>query len=126
MKMFKRFRAALRLKEAVRQADDAHKKTGERYYVMPNGNSGKLIIMDRYNFRKLKHKGYLSRKAFVRNLEMECFYCTPYRNGSGKLPRNVIDLKRKQYISWVMSLGKTKRTSIFDWLKSIKGNGKQV
>lgn len=121
MNIFKRIRAALRLKEAVRQADNAHKKTGERYYVMPNGNSGKLIIMDRYNFRKLKHKGYLSHKVIVRDLEIECFYCTPYRNGSGELSKSVIDLKRKQYISWVVSLGRTKHTGIFNWFKSIKG-----
>lgn len=108
MNIFRRIRAALRLQEAVRQADKAHRETGERYYVMPNDNSGKLIIMDRFNFRKLKHKGYLPHKAVVRDLEIECFYCTPYRNGCGKLPKSVIDLKRKQYIRWVASIKKQK------------------
>lgn len=113
MNIFKRFRAMLRLHEAVRQADKAHKETGERYYVMPNGSNGKLIIMDRFNFRKLKQKGYVPYKVIVRDLVIECFYCTPYRNGDGKLPKSVIDLKRRQYISWVDSL-------------KFQKNGKQV
>jgi len=127
MNIFKRIRAMLRLNEAVIQADKAHEKTGERYYVMPNGKSGKLTIMDRINFRKLKHKHYLSNRVFVRNLEEECFYCTPYRNGSSALPKNVITLKRKQYIKFLKKNEKPKKT-ISDWLKLVKAkfNGKQV
>ena len=74
MNIIKKLRASIRLNEAVVQADKAHEETGERYYVMPNGKSGKLIIMDRFNFRKLKQKGYLSRSTFVNDLERECFY----------------------------------------------------
>ena len=114
MNIFKRFRAVLRLKEAVRQADKAHKETGERYYVMPNGNSGKLIIMDRFNFRKLKQKRYVSHNVFVSDLERECFYCTPYRNGNGNLPKEVINMKRCQYIEYLCKLDMRKK------------NGKQV
>lgn len=101
MNIFKRIRATLRLNEAVRQADKAHRETGERYYVIPNGDEGNLIIMDRFNFRKLKHKGYLPRKAVVRDLEISCFYCTPYRNGNGILPKEVINFKRKQYMKFL-------------------------
>jgi hypothetical protein len=108
MNIFKRIRAILRLNEAIRQADKAHRKTGERYYVMPNGNKGKLIIMDRKNFRKLKQKGYIENKAFVHDLEQECFYCTTYRNGSGMLPLAVKTLKLKQYLSWLDHSKKTK------------------
>ena len=58
MNIFRKIRASLRLREAVRQADEKHKETGERYYVMPaGGKKGQLIIMDRKNFRKLKQKG---------------------------------------------------------------------
>lgn len=109
MNIFKRFRAVLRLKEAVRQADKAHKETGERYYVMPNGDSGKLIIMDRSNFRKLKQKRYVSHNVFVSDLERECFYCTPYRNGNGALPTEVITMKRRQYMEFVAKNSKKKR-----------------
>ena len=97
MNIIRKLRASIRLNEAVVQADKAHEETGERYYVMPNGKSGKLIIMDRFNFRKLKQKGYLSRSTFVNDLERECFYCTPYKNGSGTLTNDplAIDNIRK-------------------------------
>lgn len=109
MNIFKKFRASLRLREAIRQADEAHKETGERYYVMPtSGNSGQLIIMDRYNFRKFKQKGYISRKASISNMEQECFYCTPYRNGKDGLSVFILKMKRKAYYSWLVSLEKSK------------------
>lgn len=101
MNIFKRFRAVLRIKEAARQADKAHKKTGERYYVIPNGKNGKLIIMDRFNFRKLKQKRYVSHNVFVNDLERECFYCTPYRNGNGALSKEVVTMKCRHYIEFV-------------------------
>ncbi|MEG2599569.1 MAG: hypothetical protein RSA66_08855 [Muribaculaceae bacterium] len=107
MNIIKKFTAALRLREAVRQANKAHKEIGSRFYVMPNGNSGKLIIMDRFNFRKLKQKGYVSRNVFVKDLESECFYCTSYLNGKDILTQNVIKLKRIQYFSWIESISKT-------------------
>ena len=98
-----------RLREAVRQADEKHKETGERYYVMPaGGKKGQLIIMDRKNFRKLKQKGYINHNTFVGDLERECFYCTTYGNGSAMLPSAVIALKRKQYFSWLDSFSNTK------------------
>ena len=101
MNIFRKIKASLRLREAVQQADKAHRETGGRYYVMPGATSGQLIIMDRANFRKLKQKGYINRNTFVNDLERECFYCTPYGNGTGELPKLVVDLKRKQYYSWV-------------------------
>lgn len=102
MNIFRKIRASLRLSEAIRKADKAHRETGERYYVMPNGDNGNLIVMDRSNFRKLKQKGYVSRKAKVLNLEYECFYCTPYSNGTGALSTQVLKFKRKQYFSLLM------------------------
>lgn len=99
MNVFKKLRAYLRYREAVRKADEAHEKNGERFYVMP-GVKNTILIMDRYNFRKLKHKGYISHKASVTDLEKECFYATPYKNGSAKMPTSVIELKKKQYYAW--------------------------
>lgn len=107
MDIFRRFKASLRLFEAIRQADKAYDETGERHYVMPaSGKSGQLIIMDRKNFRKLKQKGYITHDATVANLEMECFYCTPYRNGEGALPAGIVSMKRKQYFKWLNSMRK--------------------
>ena len=91
--------------EAVRQANKEHASTGNRYYVMPtSGTSGNLVIMDRANFRKLKQKHYISHKATQMNLEAECFYCTPYRNGMGELSPMAKSLKRESYYSWVAAV----------------------
>lgn len=101
MNIFQKLKASLRLREAVRKADKAHQQTGERYYVMPASADGcKLVIMDRANFRKLKQKGYVTHKAHVSDLERECFYFTPYRDGSRAIPPEVEKLKRDQYFSW--------------------------
>lgn len=108
MNIFRKFKAYLRLKEAVRKAEKAHEETGERYYVIPVDSSNKLIVMDRKNFRKLKFKGYLPSGLHVSNLERGCFYCTSYRNGKDSLPQNIVEMKRKQYYNWIESLKKTK------------------
>lgn len=110
MNIFKKIQASLRLREAVRQADKAHSENGQRYYVMPtSGTSGQLVIMDRNNFRKLKQKHYIKYSTFVRDLEIECFYCTPYRNGMGALSPKYIALKKKQYYSWLDAISKAKK-----------------
>lgn len=103
-----KLKAYLRYKEAVRKADKAHSENGNRYYVMPtSGHSGQLVIIDRNNFRKLKLKHYINNSSFVRDIEIECFYCTPYRNGLGQLPPDVIELKKKQYFSWLEAITKS-------------------
>jgi hypothetical protein len=99
--VFSKFFDYLRYRSAVKKADKAHKKTGERYYVMPStGYDRKLIIMDRYNFRKLKQKGYINRNANQRDLLRECFYCTPYVNGNGYLDSRGRRMKIALYFSW--------------------------
>lgn len=101
MNIFQKLKATLRLREAVKKADEAHSNTGERYYVMPiSGSDGKLIIMDRFNFRKLKQKGYITYSAHVLDLEKECFYFTSYRNGTCGIVPEVESFKRKQYYRW--------------------------
>lgn len=101
MNIFKKFKASLRFLEAVRKADKAHEATGERYYVMPMGeNKKQLIILDRRNFRKLKHKGYVNSSVKISDLERECFYCTSYRNGKDALPTSVRNMKLNLYYKW--------------------------
>lgn len=105
LNIFVKIKAALRLREAIRKAEKAHTATGNRYYVMPaSGTSGKLIIMDRYNFRKLKHKHYINYNAKQMDLFLECFYCTSYNNGTGVLSPEMKSLKRKSYYSWVAAI----------------------
>jgi hypothetical protein len=96
-------------REAIRKADRAHSKDGNRYYVMPSAE-GKLLIMDRDNFRILKHKHYISRKATVQDLLNECFYFTPYRNGDCAITRDILDIKRKQYLSWCRAVHHLKKS----------------
>lgn len=111
MNIFSKIMASLRFAEAIRKAEDAHMATGERYYVIPAGNNtAKLVVMDRNNFRRLKFKGYMRRNWRVRDLEKECFYCTPYKNGKDGLPYSLIPIKRKQYYSWVESIKKIRKT----------------
>ncbi|MBQ8874690.1 MAG: hypothetical protein IJY60_05225 [Bacteroides sp.] len=113
MKIFKELKGMLRLREAVNQAEEAHRKNGERYYVMPStGTSGDLIIMDRKNFRKLKQKGYIKRTSFVADLESMCFYATPYRNGVGQIP-----VRKELYTSWLESLKVLKENEKFKKLE---------
>ena len=97
------FKASLRLREAIKMADKAHSQTGQRYYVMPQHGSGgtKLVVMDRYNFRRLKMKHYIHRDARVYDLVRECFYCTGYRDGNQHLAPEDRKKKVVQYFAWV-------------------------
>ncbi len=97
----------LRYREAVKQADNAHEKTGERYYVMPvhptrndKSNKTSLIILNRNNFRKMKKKHYINHNATQRDLVNECFYCTTYSNGNGYLDEAGRKVKLANYFSY--------------------------
>lgn len=108
MNFFIRLKAKLRFNEAVRKANKSFKETGNRHYVIPMSD-GKLLVLDRPNFRKLKRKRYITHKAFIRDLERECFYCTPYKNGTGELSAEAVELKKKQYFSWLEEIAKSKK-----------------
>lgn len=103
---FLQFVDYLRYREAVKKANKAYENTHERYYVMPGySKKGKisLLVMDRFNFRKLKQKNYIKRDASVRDLLNECFYCTPYRNGDGYLDDAGRKIKLALYFSYCES-----------------------
>lgn len=108
MNIFQKIKASLMYREAIRKADRAHNSDGGRYYVMPSAE-GKLLIMDKKNFRIFKRKHYISSKATVQDLVNECFYCTPYSNGTGELPPPAIALKRKQYLDWYQATHRKKK-----------------
>jgi len=99
MNIFKKIKASLTFHEAVRKAEKAHADDGNRYYVMPSAE-GKLLIMDRENFRILKHKHYIDSKAKVKDLVNECFYHTPYSNGKGEIDPFALEFKRQQFLAW--------------------------
>ncbi len=110
MNPFRKFKAYLRYREAVRKANEAYEKTGKRFYVVPaSGKRKTLLIMDRENFRKLKQKRFITRNAYISDLENKCFYATPYRNGSGELPKWKIAVKKMLYYKWYEDNGKIQR-----------------
>ena len=108
MNIFQQFFAFLRLREAVRKADEGYRLHRRRFYVLP-GSGRTLVIMDRQNFRILKRKGYISPKAFARDAALESFYFTPYADGSGHLSEADRRHKVKQYFSWYASRLKEER-----------------
>lgn len=100
MNIFRKFIASLQLRQAILKAEDAHRRFGHRFYVMPTFNgSGKLVIMDRKNFRGLKHKHYINQQARVMDLQNECFYFTPDRGGNC-ISAADFDHKRCQFFAW--------------------------
>lgn len=108
MNIFSKFKAYLRLREAVKKADKAHVENGERYYVIPAIDE-KLLITDRKHFRILKQKGYIHRNRTVTDLIAFSFYFTPYKDGSNPLAPDYAAEKRKQYYRWVESCRKAKK-----------------
>ena len=92
----------LRYREAVEMADAAYAKDSDRYYVMPSMD-GKLIIVDRKNFRLLKRKGYISKTATMGSTITECFYFTP---NVQRIPINEEWRKKKyeQYKKWCKAM----------------------
>ena len=108
MNIYHKIKSRLIYREAVRKADKAHAADGKRYYVMPAAD-GKLLIMDRENFRILKRKHYIHGKATVQDMVNECFYHTPYRNGDLALDPFAVEFKRQQYLAWYQATRKKKK-----------------
>lgn len=110
MNIFRKFRAYLQLREAVRRADKAHQANGQRFYVLPTSDAPKgkpqLVVIDRFNFRKLKHKGYIPQKATVRDLVAESFYFTPYANGNAFITAEFRKRKARQFFQWYEAVRK--------------------
>lgn len=128
MNIFQQFFAYLRLREAVRKADEAYQQTGKRHYVMPSfGGDRKLLVMDRSNFRILKRKGYITHKALVHDMMLESFYFTPHRDGSGWLTDKDRRRKVRQYFSWYaaeIKAAKERKQAAKKRKKEEKRNGK--
>lgn len=101
MKIIRIFLAKLQLREAVKKADNAYLKDNHRYFVMPTaGLDGKLIVLDRNNFRELKRKGYINKNTSVKDLIRESFYYTPNSGGNDALPDFGKRVKAKSFFNW--------------------------
>lgn len=99
MNPFRKFKAMLQLREAIKKADNAHAATGERFFVMPT-TDGKLLVMDRRNFRRLKFKNYVNRNVVINNLLTESFYFTPCRGERLPMAEELRKKKVKQFFEW--------------------------
>lgn len=108
MNIFSKFKAYLRLREAVIKADKAHAENGDRFYVIPAANET-LIVTDRKNFRILKQKSYIHRNCTVADLIAVSFYFTPYRDGSKAIAPDYAVEKREKYFRWVENCRKAKK-----------------
>lgn len=110
MNIFRKFFAMLQLREAVKKANQAYQTNSHRYYVMPTADlSGKLVVIDRNNFRILKRKGYISPKTYVQDLINECFYYTPNAGGSDALPEYGAMVKAKSFLNWKDAIRQKKK-----------------
>ena len=118
MNIFRRIKAVLALREAIRQADEAHANGGGRFYVL-GGSDGKLIVTDKKNYRILKRKGYIDKNATTQDALNECFYFTPFKNGDGYITNEQRNIKAEQYMRWVDAYYKLKKQ-----LKKTKGRSK--
>lgn len=114
------FRDYLRLREAVNTADEHHAKDGDRYYVMPSLD-GKLVIMDRKNFRLLKRKHYIAQNVTLNQLRSECFYHTPYANGTDRMPAIVRKERAEKYYEWITTWRKAEKMKKKDAKRNKKG-----
>lgn len=96
MNIFQSLRAMLIYRKAVRMANEKHRETGRRYFVMPNVDTKIfLIVTDRKNFRRIRQKRYIDASMKLEDVFKKCFYYTPQANGEG---RNITEeeLKAKQ------------------------------
>lgn len=92
----------LRYYKAVQMADIAHEKDNDRYLVMPS-TDGKLIIVDRKNFRMLKRKGYINKSANIGTMLVECFYYTAGMN-TDPISEEWRKKKYKEYLQWCKAM----------------------
>lgn len=108
--IFHYIKDSLRLRDAIQRADKAYAENKQRYYVMPVTN-GQLIVMDRDNFRILKRKRYIPQNTTMKDVVRECFYCTPYANGSEPMPRLIQKLRAANYHKWCQQQRKQRKAN---------------
>jgi hypothetical protein len=99
MNIFRRIKAFTLLYKAIEQADAAREKYGRRFFVMPT-QDGKLVVMDKYDLRRLKVKHYIDKSTNVATLLQEAFYFTALGNGLGELDPQDRKIRARAYYKW--------------------------
>lgn len=108
MNIFKKIKYTLMYRNAISMADQAFTATGKRHYVMPTPQ-GKLMVVDRANFRILKRKHYINPHATLPHLAAECFYHTPHRGGTHAMHPDTIKQRKALYWQWAQLFEKHKK-----------------
>ena len=99
MNIFRKIKAYLMLYKAIEQADTAREQYGRRFYVM-HTQDGKLVVMDKYDLRRLKVKHYIDRGVNVETLLQESFYFTPLASGLGEINPQDRKTRERAYYKW--------------------------
>lgn len=99
MNIFKKLKYYIMYRRAVIMANDAYSETRNRYYVIPTPE-GKLMVVDRTNFRLLKRKHYFNPNATLNHLAAECFYHTPHADGTRAMSPKEAKARRTLYWQW--------------------------
>jgi len=112
MNKFQSFRAYLIYRQAVIKADAAHKKTGQRYYVLPCASSKILLVVaDRKNFRLLQRKHYINDQWNLDDVKARSFYYTADKGGNGAPTDEILKNRQFIYQYWFDVRLQEKRTS---------------
>lgn len=107
MNVFRKLKAMLILREAIKLANEIYTDNPQRYFVMPT-TDGKLSVMTKKEFRTLKRKHYINKEATNFDLMRECFYFTPDRGGNDAITDDLRKRKSKQYMRWCEAYTKMK------------------
>lgn len=96
---FYRFIDGRRLDKAIREADMAHKKYHERYYVMSDEDLN-VFWLNKQMFRELRASGYIHPSMFIRDLQERSWYFTANGNGTGSMSVKDRRVRRAAYFSF--------------------------
>lgn len=94
MKLFRRIKAEIAYRMAVRAANAGYERTGRTHYVMPT-ESGKLMIVTAKSFSYLRNTKRADKGIRVRNLHRESLYNTDCRSKKGKR------IRKEKYLRWL-------------------------
>lgn len=99
MNPFRKLKAFLILNEAISKAEAAREQYGRRFYVMPQ-QDGKLVVMDKYDLRRLKVKHYIDKGTNVADLLRDSFYFTAQGNGLEEMHPQDRKNRTRAYYKW--------------------------
>lgn len=102
MKIVIKLKAKIAFIKAVRLAEDSHAKDGDRYYILPSGD-GKLVVVDKMNFKRLRRKHYIGKNYTPSRLVDECFYYTANYHEGGMCDETRRKMM-KSYVKWISEL----------------------